>query len=87
MKSTKRVMVTGNFNVLHPGHIRLLKFAKTCGTELLVGVFSDQIAQGAIDNPQEIRIEALSSLRMVDKTFLIDTSLEDFIQIHRPDLF
>jgi rfaE bifunctional protein kinase chain/domain len=85
MKSTKRVMVTGNFNVLHPGHIRLLKFAKTCGTELLVGVFSDQIAQGAVDNPQEIRIEALSSLRMVDKTFLIDTSLEDFIQIHRPD--
>ena len=37
MKTAKKVMVTGNFNVLHPGHIRLLKFAKTFGGKLSVG--------------------------------------------------
>jgi len=53
MKSIKKVMVTGNFNVLHPGHIRLLKFAKTFGGKLSVGVFSDRIAKSAVDSPQE----------------------------------
>ena len=44
MKTAKKIMVTGNFNVLHPGHIRLLKFAKTFGGKLSVGAyFSDQI--------------------------------------------
>jgi len=79
-------MVTGNFNVLHPGHIRLLKFAKTCGEKLLVGVFSDQIAKEAVDNPQEMRLEALSSISMVDESFLVETSLDDFIGRHRPDI-
>lgn len=79
-------MVTGNFNVLHPGHIRLLKFAKTCAEKLLVGVFSDQFAEGAVDNPQEMRMEALSSISMVDESFLIDTPLVDFIQKHRPSI-
>ena len=86
MKSAKTVMVTGNFNVLHPGHIRLLKFAKACAEKLIVGVFSDQIAQGAVDNPQEMRMEALSSITMVDDNFLIDVSLADFIQTHQPDV-
>jgi len=82
----KTVMVTGNFNVLHPGHIRLLKFAQSCGKKLLVGVFSDQIAQGAVDNPQEMRVEALSSISMVDEVFLIDEPLVDFIQKHQPNI-
>jgi len=86
MKPLKTVMVTGNFNVLHPGHIRLLKFAKTCGEKLLVGVFSDQIAKEAVDNPQEMRLEALSSISMVDESFLVETSLDDFIGRHRPDI-
>jgi len=82
----KTVMVTGNFNVLHPGHIRLLKFAQSCGKKLLVGVFSDQIAQGAVDNPQEMRVEALSSISMVDEVFLIDEPLVEFIQKHQPNI-
>lgn len=86
MKSTKTVMVTGNFNVLHPGHIRLMKFAKSCAAKLSVGVFSDQIAKDAVDNPQEMRMEALSSINMVDEVYLIDTTLFDFINTHRPDI-
>ena len=43
------VLVTGNFNVLHPGHIRLLKFAKSFADKLIVGVFSDDLAGNAVD--------------------------------------
>ena len=32
------VFVSGNFNIVHPGHLRLLRFAKECGDYLVVGV-------------------------------------------------
>lgn len=86
MKSQKTVMVTGNFNVLHPGHIRLLKFAKSCADKLLVGVFSDHIAQGSVDNHEEMRLEALESINIVDECFLINTSLVDQINKRTPDI-
>ena len=41
MSKEKTVFVAGNFNVLHPGHLRLLRFASECGEKLIVGVFSD----------------------------------------------
>jgi cytidyltransferase-like protein len=37
------VLVTGDFNILHPGHIRLLRFARECGDFLVVAVNSDEI--------------------------------------------
>ena len=40
----KKVFVSGHFNVLHPGHLRLFRFAKECGDILIVGVESDRIA-------------------------------------------
>jgi cytidyltransferase-like protein len=33
----KIILVTGNFNILHAGHLRLFKFAKDCGGRFLVG--------------------------------------------------
>ena len=41
----KIVFVSGHFNVLHPGHLRFLKFAKECGDYLIVGVESNKIAK------------------------------------------
>ena len=37
----KLIFVSGNFNVIHPGHLRLLNFAKSCGETLIVGLFPD----------------------------------------------
>ena len=35
------VFVSGNFNIVHPGHLRLLKFAAEAGDFLVVGVSDD----------------------------------------------
>ena len=44
MLKKNTVLVSGNFNILHPGHLRLLRFAKECGNRLIVAVESDRIA-------------------------------------------
>jgi cytidyltransferase-like protein len=34
----KTVFVSGLFNVLHPGHVRFLQFARECGDRLIVAI-------------------------------------------------
>ena len=65
------VLVTGNFNVLHPGHIRLIKFAKNFAQKVIVGVFSDELAGSSVDVAQDFRLEAVASIGLVDQVLLI----------------
>ena len=44
MGNPTTVFASGHFNVLHPGHLRLLRFAKEIGGHLVVAVESDRIA-------------------------------------------
>lgn len=80
----KIVLVTGNFNILHPGHIRLLRFAKECGDTLVVAVNSD----ARINNPeyleQQHRLEVVSSLEYVDHAFINTQPVESLIQELKP---
>jgi rfaE bifunctional protein kinase chain/domain len=62
--SGKRVVfVSGNFNIIHPGHLRLLNFARSCGDCLVVGLFDDG-EPGAV-LPLDVRKEGLESLGSV----------------------
>lgn len=63
------VFVAGIFNVLHPGHLRLLKFAKESGDKLIVGVISDRVAGLEAHVPQNLRLEALKMNGLVDEVF------------------
>ena len=82
--SSKVVLVTGNFNVLHPGHMRLLRFARGCGDRLLVGVNSDKIAGKGAYIAENLRLDGVRSNNLVDEAFLIDEQITDLITRLRP---
>lgn len=76
--------VSGNFNVLHPGHLRLFKFAKENASHLIVAVTED-IAQG-VSVPQKLRAEALRELRLIDEVIEIKEPLRNLIKRLSPDI-
>jgi rfaE bifunctional protein kinase chain/domain len=78
----KVVFVSGSFNILHPGHLRLLRFAKECGDYLVVGVLDDKSPGSFID--EELRLEGLQAIAWVDYAFILRESTEVFIEKLRP---
>ena len=76
-KKLTTVLVSGHFNVLHHGHIRLLRFAKESGDHLIVAVESDRIAGGAAHVPEDLRIEGIKSNSWVNETILLDEPVGD----------
>lgn len=80
------VFVSGNFNIVHPGHLRLLRFAKNSGSKLLVGVISDKFAkQDAIVN-ENLRLEALKSNIWVDDCFILNEPIVDYLKKNKPNI-
>lgn len=64
-----QVLVTGCFNVLHAGHVRLLEFASKLG-RVTVGINTDPYLvdkYGDLAVPMENRIYCLRSCRYVDE--------------------
>jgi rfaE bifunctional protein kinase chain/domain len=80
------VFVSGHFNILHPGHLRLLRAAKEYGERLVVAVESDRLAGLAAHLPENLRLEGVQSHGLVDEAFIIDESIADVIARLRPDV-
>lgn len=87
----KRVWVNGSFDVLHIGHIRLLKHAASLG-ELIVGIDTDRRISElkGPDRPcncLEDRKEMLESFHFVSKVVVFDTAdeLREHIKQMEPD--
>jgi len=59
----ERVFVYGDFYVLHPGHVRFLKFAAGCGDKLYIGINNSQ-PNPNFPTPKE-RLETLQLERLV----------------------
>ena len=77
----KRIaFVSGNFNILHPGHLRLLNFARACGDFLVVGVMADN----GQPMPETLRLESIRSVGAVDHAFILRTSPEEVIRLLQP---
>ena len=81
----KTVFVSGNFNVLHPGHLRLFRFARELGDRLIVGVQSDCLAGQAAHVPEHLRLDGIRSNSFVDEALLIDEPIQNVIARIRPD--
>lgn len=82
----KLVLVTGDFNILHPGHIRLLRFAKECGDTLIVGVNADALLAQTNYNDEIHRSDIVASLEFVDHCFLNSLSAIELIQQLSPNV-
>jgi len=71
------VFTNGVFDILHTGHIELLKFAKNLGTKLIVGINSDSSVRTIKGNDRPInneqdRKKVLDSLVVVDQVIVFD---------------
>ncbi|KVN06960.1 PfkB family carbohydrate kinase [Burkholderia diffusa] len=80
----RRVFVSGNFNIVHPGHLRLLKFAAECGDYLIVGVQDDTHLEAIV--PAAMRCEGVQAISCVDDAFVLDEPVEQWIARHRPEI-
>jgi len=72
IKVANVVYTYGAFDLLHPGHINMLKTAKSYGDKLIVGVVSDDAikklkGKNRPIQKQEDRIKIVSSLKCVDR--------------------
>ena len=79
----KIAFVSGNFNVIHPGHLRLLKFASDCADVLIVGV-NKQDSPGA-HLSEDLRLESVKALGLVEHTFIVPGKLEKLLEFLKPD--
>jgi len=86
MKKQQTVLVSGIFNVLHPGHLRLLRFAKECGDYLIVAVMSDRLSGKSSHVSEQMRVEGVISNSWVDEVILIDEPVTALIEQKRPDI-
>lgn len=79
----RTVFVSGTFNIVHPGHLRLLRFAAECGDFLVVGVLQDGLAPNAQLN-QHTRLEGVAAISWVNHAFVLHDAPEDIIAALRP---
>lgn len=80
------IFIYGNFNIVHPGHLRLLRFAKSLNGELHVGVASDKIAADEAHVPEKLRLEALKTNNWVDKAFIYKDPITKVIKKLKPHI-
>ncbi|MDV0442746.1 adenylyltransferase/cytidyltransferase family protein [Methanorbis rubei] len=77
----KRIVATGTFDILHPGHLFYLEESKKLGDELWVIVAREQnIKHKPLPIvPEEQRLKMIQGLRCVDHAVLGDT-----VDMYRP---
>ena len=92
MAGQKVVFTNGCFDLLHPGHVRLLREAARQGDFLVIGLNSDASVRRLKGgnrpiNPAEARAEVLSALKVVDAVTIFDEDTPlDLITAIRPDV-
>lgn len=85
-----KVMATGTFDLLHPGHIYYLKEAKKLGDTLAVVVATDATVRKLKHepiNPEEIRVNLIKELKIVDEVYLgHEEDIYEIVEEIKPDI-
>jgi D-beta-D-heptose 7-phosphate kinase/D-beta-D-heptose 1-phosphate adenosyltransferase len=77
----KKILVNGTFDIVHPGHLALLNYAKSLGDFLVVAIDSDQRVHKlkGLNRPVNTQTERqllLENLRAVDQVVVFDSDQE-----------
>ena len=85
-----RVMASGVFDILHPGHLHYLNEARKLGDELYVVVATDNTVRRRKHEPitpEEMRLELVGSLKPVDRALLgKEGDIFQVVEEIRPDV-
>ena len=91
--SHKKVAVSGGFDPMHIGHVRMFQEAKSLGSYLIVFVNSDEFLvnkKGRAFMPLEDRIEIIKALSCVDEVVPVvdaDHTVCETLRTYKPDIF
>jgi rfaE bifunctional protein nucleotidyltransferase chain/domain len=84
------VFTAGVWDILHVGHLNLLRRARALGDRLIVGVLTDEAAERYKPRPVmpfDQRIELISELRTVDDVMQVDdTNATTLLQQLKPHI-
>jgi len=93
----KIVVVSGGFDPVHIGHVRMFNEARALGDELIVVINNDNWLmkkKGFVFMPEAERKEVIEAFRAVDRVVLThhekdttDMSVCDVLRVLRPDIF
>lgn len=85
------VLCHGCFDIVHPGHIHHLQYARSLGDFLVVSVSADpQVNKGAARPliPEDLRCRSLAALQCVDAVYLNRTpTAVELLDALRPDVY
>jgi D-beta-D-heptose 7-phosphate kinase/D-beta-D-heptose 1-phosphate adenosyltransferase len=93
LESSKRIFVNGAFDLIHLGHLDLLKYAASLGDYLVVAIDTDERIRYNKGNDRPVnnlltRKSIMESFRFVDevKVFGTDQELIDTIRAYSPHI-
>lgn len=84
---SKKVLVGGAFNTIHPGHVYFLKKAKSLGDELVVVLTNDENNRKPYAKPAKERKRNLEKLDIADKIIIGDEKDRmKVVESEKPDI-
>lgn len=83
--NTRIVFISGAFNTVHAGHIRLFMFAKKIAARLVVAVYDDEMIGFRISQGVADRKMSLEAVKLIDEVIVIRDGVINCIRDVRPD--
>lgn len=80
----KLVFISGIFNVLHPGHIRMFRFASELGGRLVIGLLKKENLEDNI-LPDDERLQSLKAISFISDVVMLDDLEQTLVEL-KPDI-